>query len=173
MARVLRPSWWRGPSIDRGVADTPKRLYPVRYDIKRSHFSLLFGNRHGNRLRKDIQTSKFYSLHRPARSLVALDCLSSDSQHNPRPRIVAGHSILTSRKYRCAHPLAAFELFGGARAQTAASSPRPLTSPSAESLSPHPSRALFLRTVDFPPFLWRPAPTRFHRVQALYLEQEA
>jgi len=27
---------------------------------------------------------------------VALYCLSSDSQHNPRPRIVAGHSILTS-----------------------------------------------------------------------------
>jgi hypothetical protein len=44
----------------------------------------------------DIQTNKFYSLHRPAPSLVALYCLSSDSQHNPRPRIAAGHSILAN-----------------------------------------------------------------------------
>src|SRR5262249_27854198 len=44
----------------------------------------------------DIQTNKFYPFHRPAPSLVALYCFSSDSQHNPRPRIVAGHSILTS-----------------------------------------------------------------------------
>ncbi|HEY2119024.1 MAG TPA: hypothetical protein VGH37_07565, partial [Candidatus Acidoferrum sp.] len=44
----------------------------------------------------DIQTYKFYSLHRPAPSLVALYCLSSDSQHNPRLRIAAGHSIVTS-----------------------------------------------------------------------------
>jgi 2-keto-3-deoxygluconate permease len=32
----------------------------------------------------------------PAPSPVALYCLSHDSQHNPRPRIAAGHSILTS-----------------------------------------------------------------------------
>jgi hypothetical protein len=47
----------------------------------------------------DIQTNKFYSFHRPATSLVALYCLSSDSQHNPRLRIGAGHSILTSRHF--------------------------------------------------------------------------
>src|SRR5208283_2551963 len=29
-------------------------------------------------------------------SLVALYCWSSDSQHNPRPRIGVGHSILTN-----------------------------------------------------------------------------
>ena len=91
MARVLRPAWWRGPSIDRGVADTPKRLYPVRYDIKRSHFSLLFGNRH-------VTVSAWTS--RPTNFILFIDrllrlwhCtrLPSDSQHNPRPRIVAGH----------------------------------------------------------------------------------
>ena len=32
----------------------------------------------------------------PAPSLVALYCLSSDSQHNPRLRIGAGHSIVTN-----------------------------------------------------------------------------
>ncbi len=41
-------------------------------------------------------TNKFYSLHRPAPSLVALYCLSSDSQHNPCLRIGAGHSIVTN-----------------------------------------------------------------------------
>jgi len=74
-----------------------KRLYPVRYDTQRSHLSILLGNRNGNRRGMDIQINKFYSFYRPAPFLVALYCLSTDSQHDPRPRIVAGHSILTSR----------------------------------------------------------------------------
>jgi hypothetical protein len=57
----------------------------------------MLGNRTGNRLVTDIQTNKFYSFHRPDPPLVALYCSSTDSQHNPRPRIAAGHSILTNQ----------------------------------------------------------------------------
>jgi hypothetical protein len=73
----------------------PNRILPIRNDPERPHLPVLLRYRYRNRLCMDIQTNKLYSLIDRLLSLVALYCRSSDSQDNPRPRIGAGHSIVT------------------------------------------------------------------------------